>query len=156
MSESKLKHKILLTEVRKLDFPIATMPNHVLGAMPPRFKFKNIFDVCAGIHNNGNPDNFPSDGALGVISEKQNKSTGNLSHWFRHTAWICFIYSVYNCQHHMTLWYINFILLGFLQDDVWSHMVENMEVNVKHKCYSTLDCSKIITVVYITAQCSLP
>lgn len=53
MSGSKLKHGILLTEVHKLDFPIATMPNHVLGAMPPRFKFKNIFDVCAGIHNNG-------------------------------------------------------------------------------------------------------
>lgn len=55
----------------------------------------------------------------------------------------------------MTLWYVNFILLGLLQDDVWSHMVENMEVNVKHKWYSILDCSKIITVVYVTAQCSL-
>lgn len=48
MSESKLKHKILLTEVYKLGFPTATMPNHVLGAMPPRFKFKNILMYVQG------------------------------------------------------------------------------------------------------------
>lgn len=52
MSGSKLKHKILPTEVHKLEFPIATMSMHVLGVMPPGFKFKNIFYVCAGIHNN--------------------------------------------------------------------------------------------------------
>ena len=48
MSGSKLKHGTLLIEVHKLDFPIATMPNHVLGAMPPRFKFKNILMYVQG------------------------------------------------------------------------------------------------------------
>lgn len=52
----------------------------------------------------------------------------------------------------MTLWYVNFILLCLFQDDVSSHMVENMEVNVKRKCYSTLDHSKIITVAYFNTQ----